>query len=153
MGKSPKVGSILVRGVTLICTDSPRLFILWMPPPQPRALEYWGTQIHNVLRASPTVLSMWHQRVKFIAKESKRPGLAQEIGFSAPNLCSLQWLVKGATQLCASKKECDKLDLTGAQYFWLSIIMMVQVVCYLVVPTCMQFQLHFYWWGCQKTNS
>jgi hypothetical protein len=31
----------------------------------------------------------------------------------------LPWLVKGATQLCTSKKECNKLDLTAAQYFWL----------------------------------
>jgi len=29
------------------------------------------------------------QTVKFIAKKSKCAGLAQEIGFSAPNLCSL----------------------------------------------------------------
>ncbi len=34
-------------------------------------------------------------------------------------LCSLQWLVKGATHLCTSKKECNKLDLTATQYFWL----------------------------------
>jgi uncharacterized membrane protein len=26
-------------------------------------------------------------------------------------------LVKGATQLCTSKKECNELDLTAAQYF------------------------------------
>jgi len=39
------------------------------------------------------------------------------MGFSAPNLCSLPWLVKGATQQCISKKECNKLDLTPAQYF------------------------------------
>jgi hypothetical protein len=31
----------------------------------------------------------------------------------------LLWLVKGATQLCTFKTECDKLDLTAAQYFWL----------------------------------
>ncbi len=150
MGKSPKVGSILVRGVTLICTDSPRLFILWMPPPQPRALEYWGTQIHNVLRASPTVLSMWHQRVKFIAKESKRPGLAQEIGFSAPNLCSLQWLVKGATQLCTSKKECNELVVTAAQYFWLVDHNDGSRLFAISTPHIQEFQLEFYWWGCQK---
>jgi hypothetical protein len=40
------------------------------------------------------------QTVKFIAKTSKCGDLAQEIGFSAPKiLCSLLWLVKGATQL------------------------------------------------------
>jgi hypothetical protein len=55
--------------------------------------------------------------VKFIAKKSKCAGLAQEIGFSSPNLCSLAWLVNGTTQLCTSQKECNKLHLTAAQYF------------------------------------
>jgi hypothetical protein len=50
-------------------------------------------------------------------KKSKCASLAQEIGFSAPNSCNLSWLVKGATQLCTSKKECSKLDLTTVQYF------------------------------------
>jgi hypothetical protein len=54
---------------------------------------------------------------KIYFKKSKCSGLAQEIGFSAPNLCSLPWMVKDATQLCNSKKECNKLDLTAAQYF------------------------------------
>jgi hypothetical protein len=58
----------------------------------------------TTLRASPTVLSMLLQTVKFIAKKSKCAGLAQEIGFSAPNLWSLPWLVKGTTQLCTSKR-------------------------------------------------
>jgi hypothetical protein len=56
----------------------------------------------------------------FIAKMSKCDSLAQENGFfgaSAPNSFSLRWLVKSATQLCSSKKECNKLDLTAAQYF------------------------------------
>jgi hypothetical protein len=52
-----------------------------------------------------------------MSKKSKCASLAQEIGFSAPNSWSLPWLVKGATQLCTSKKECTKLDLTAAQYF------------------------------------
>ncbi len=71
------------------------------------------------LRASPLVLSMWLQTVQFIVKKSKCTGLDEEIGFSAPNSCSLPWLVKGATQSCTSKKECNKLDLTAAEYFWL----------------------------------
>jgi hypothetical protein len=54
---------------------------------------------------------------KFVVKKSRCASLAQEIGFSAPNLCSLQWLVKGATQLCSAKKECNKLDLTGSAVF------------------------------------
>jgi len=69
------------------------------------------------IRASPTVLSIRLQTVKFNAKKSKCAGLAQEIGFSAPNFCSLPWLVKGTTQLCSSQKECNKLHLTAAQYF------------------------------------
>jgi hypothetical protein len=52
------------------------------------------------LRASPAVLSMRLQTVKFIVEKSKCAGLAQEIGFSAPNSCSLPWLIKGTTQLC-----------------------------------------------------
>jgi hypothetical protein len=48
---------------------------------------------------------------------SKCAGLAQEIGFPASNSCSLPWLVKGATQLCTSQKECNKLNLTAAQYY------------------------------------
>jgi hypothetical protein len=49
--------------------------------------------------------------------QSKRAGLAQEISFSAPDSCSLPWLVKGTPQLYTSKKECNKLDLPAAQYF------------------------------------
>jgi hypothetical protein len=45
-------------------------------------------------------------------KKSKCAGLAQDIGFSAPNSRSFPWLVKGLTQLCTSKKKCTKLDLT-----------------------------------------
>jgi hypothetical protein len=70
-----------------------------------------------LLEQCPPVLSMWLQTVKFIAKKSKCASLAQEIDFSAPNSCSLTWLVKGTTQLCTSKIECSKLDLTAAQYF------------------------------------
>jgi hypothetical protein len=55
--------------------------------------------------------------VKFIVKKSKCASLAQDIAFYSPNSWSLPWLVKGATQLCASKKECNKLDLIAAQYF------------------------------------
>jgi len=52
---------------------------------------------------------------KCIAK--KCAGLAQEIGFSAPNSCSPPWLVNGTTQWCTSKKERNKFDLTATQYF------------------------------------
>jgi len=39
--------------------------------------------------------------------------------FSSANLFFLHLAVAGKSRnkLCASKKECNKLDLTGAQYF------------------------------------
>jgi len=99
----------------------------WIQEPYPPArfnengcLLVWGG---DVLRASPPVLSMWLQTVKFIAKKSKFAGLAQEIGFSAPNSWRLLWQVKGATQLCTSKKECNKFDLTAVSISDRSIIM------------------------------
>ncbi len=119
--------------------------------------RYWSVappllflQHIRYLRASPPVLSMWLQTVQFIAKKSKCAGLAQEIGFSAPNSCSVPWLVKGATQLCHSKKECNKLDLTAAEYFWLVDHMIGPGGLLLVVSIYLQFQLQFYWWGCPK---
>ncbi len=45
-----------------------------------------------------------------------------EIGFSAPNSCSLPRLVKGPTQLCTSQKECNELLQTGAQYWSMRVI-------------------------------
>ncbi len=76
---------------------------------------------------------------KFIMEKSNCAGLAQEISFSAPNSCSLPWLVKGATQLCTSKRECNKLDLTAAPDW--SIIMIGPSGLLLVVSRYMQFQL------------
>jgi hypothetical protein len=67
-------------------------------------LQYWMKR--GLCRCgwrSPPVLNMWLQTVKFIAKKSKFAGLAQQIGFSAPNSWSLPWLVRGTTQLCTSK--------------------------------------------------
>jgi hypothetical protein len=78
-----------------------------------------GSHTVHALTASPLVLSMWLQTVKFICEKS--PYICQ---FSSRNwffctkcVCILPWLVKGATQLCTSKKECNKLDLTLTQYF------------------------------------
>jgi hypothetical protein len=62
-------------------------------------------------KMSPPMFSMSLQTVKFIVKMSKYAGLAQEIGFPIPNLCSFLWLVKGTTQLCTSRNKCNKLDL------------------------------------------
>jgi hypothetical protein len=63
------------------------------------------------------VLSMWLQTVKVIVKKSKCAGLGN--WFFTPNSCSLLWLVEGATQLCTSKSERNKLNLTTDQYFLL----------------------------------
>ncbi len=52
--------------------------------------------------------------VKFIGKKSKCAGLGHEIGFLS---CRSPWLVKGATQLCTSQKECNKLHMSVAEYF------------------------------------
>jgi hypothetical protein len=62
---------------------------------------------------------MWLQTVKFIVKKSKCAGLAQETTFSAPNLCSLAVTGKRRNTVVhlQKKKECNKLDLTAAQYF------------------------------------
>ncbi len=115
----------------------------------------------QIPKTSPLVLNMWLQTVKFIVRKSKCAGLAQEIGFPAPNSCTLQWLVKGAPQVWTSKKECNKLDLTAPQSQltikldqsdW-SIIIVGPGGVLLVVPTYMQFQLQFYWWGCQKKSA
>ncbi len=73
--------------------------------------------VFRLLRASPPVLSKWLQTVKCIVKKSKCAGLAQEIGFSAPNTCSLPWLVNGATQLCTSKKK----SVINWTWLWLNI--------------------------------
>ncbi len=94
---------------------------------------------------------MWLQTVKFIVEKSKCAGLAQEIGFSSPNSCSLPWLAKGATQLCTSKRtviNCTGLRLSVSD--WL-VIMIGPGGLLLVVPTYMQFQ--FYWWSCQKKEA
>jgi hypothetical protein len=66
------------------------------------------------LKGFPPVLRMWLQTIKIIVKMLKCACLAQEIDFSASNLCSLSCLVKGATQLCTSRNECNKLDRTAA---------------------------------------
>jgi hypothetical protein len=59
------------------------------------------------------------QTIKFVAKKSKCAGFAQEIGFFCTQIrAGCPWLVKGVqTGVCTSKKECNKLELTVAQYF------------------------------------
>jgi hypothetical protein len=80
-----------------------------------------GSAVLSKLKQLPKSISTGAQyvtqTVKFIVKKSKCAGLAQEIRFSAPNSCSLPWLVNGATQLCTSKNKCNKLDPRTGQYF------------------------------------
>ncbi len=103
-----------------------------------------------MLRASP-VLSMLLQTVKFIAKKSKGANLAQEIGFSAPNLCSL--LPKAATQFCTSKKECNKLDLIQISISHWSVIMIGPGGLQLVVPQVYAIAVTVLLVGLPKKNS
>jgi hypothetical protein len=71
--------------------------------------HYCAGKYNGHLRAfPPVVLSMSLQTVNFILKKSNCAGLAQEIGFSASNSCSLPWLVN-LTQVYTSKKECNKI--------------------------------------------
>jgi hypothetical protein len=58
--------------------------------------------------------------------------------------------VAGKTQLCTSRRECNKLDLTAAQYFDWLIIMIGPGGLLLVVPTYLQFQLHSFIDGVAK---
>ncbi len=50
-------------------------------------------------------------------KKSKCAGLAQEIGFFCTKFLQLAMAGEWHNTLCTSKKECNKLDLTAAQYF------------------------------------
>ncbi len=59
---------------------------------------------------------------------------------------------KGATQLCTSKKECDKLNLSAGQYFWFVDHDIGPGDLLLVVPTYMQFHLQLLV-GLPKKNS
>jgi hypothetical protein len=91
------------------------------------------------------------RQLNLLWKKWKCAGLAQEIDFSAPNSCTLQWPGKWRnTAVHFQNKECNKLDLIAAQYSDWSIIMIGPGGLLLVVPKYMQFQLQFYWWGCQK---
>jgi hypothetical protein len=44
-------------------------------------------------------------------------GLAQENGFCSDKLRMLPWLVNGTGVMCTRREECNKYDLTDAQYF------------------------------------
>ncbi len=100
----------------------------------PYRRQFWH-HVQPPIRASPPVLSMWLQTVNFIVETSKCVGLAAQeklVFLHQIRAACLLWLVKGATQLRTSRKECNKLHLTAAQYFF-SIgrsQSLVQVVCY-----------------------
>ncbi len=79
-------------------------------------------------RASPPVLSIRLQIVKPIANKPKCAGLAQEIGSSTPNSRSLPW-----------KNVINWTWLRLSIFDWPGGLL-------LIVPTCTQFRLRFYWW-------
>jgi len=75
------------------------------------------TELEYVVRASPWVYVTPDSKI--YCEKVKMCRVISPISFSAPNWWRLPWLVKGATKVCTSKKECNKLDLTVAQYCWL----------------------------------
>jgi hypothetical protein len=87
-----------------------------------------GNGFFHSFRASPLVLSMWFQIVKFIAKKPKCAGLAQEIGFSTPNSRSLPWK--------------NVINWTWLRSRWFPISS----------PKVYAVLVKVYWWGCQKTK-
>ncbi len=108
----------------------------------------------NPLSVSPRVLSMWLQTVKFIVKKSKCAGLAQEIGFFCTKLmhagCRGWWKAQQSSAPPKKKKSVINWTWLRLSIFDWSIIMIGPGGLLLVVPTYLQFQLQFYWWGCQK---
>jgi len=66
------------------------------------------------------------QRAQYVTPDSKiyyekvkMSRFSSGTGIFCTKLVQLAVAEKGTTQLCTSKKECKKLDLTAAQYFWL----------------------------------
>ncbi len=85
-------------------------------------LKRWTQSSEYILRASPSVLSIWSCPVKLDEEKSKYAGLAQE---------NLPWLVKGTAMLVTSRKQSNKHDLSSDQCFSLAHHKwLVQVVCY-----------------------
>ncbi len=83
-------------------------------------------------------------------KKSKCTSLAQEICFSSSNSCSLPWLVKAQHNCAPPKKSVINWTWLRLSISHWSIKMIGPGGLLLVVPTYMQFQLHFYRWGCPK---
>jgi hypothetical protein len=87
----------------------------------------------------------------FLRKSQNVPMKLRKFVFLHQIRAALPWVVNGATQLCTSQKECNKLHLTTAQYFWLVdhndwsrwfAISSPRSIC--------SSSSTFYWWGCQK---
>ncbi len=67
-------------------------------------------------------------KLKLDEEKLKCAGLAEENGFDSALLHTIWWLVRDIAMLWGAmlwtcRKECNKYDLTAAQYFWLMIIM------------------------------
>jgi len=93
----------------------------------------------HFLRASPPVLSLWLQRVKFMVQKSKCASLAQEIGFSASTSCILLCWNKAQHNYAPPKKSVINWTWLRLSIPDLSIIMIGPGGLLLIVPTYMQF--------------
>jgi len=106
-----------------------------------------------VLRASPMVLSMWSCTSVIGGTKSYVCRFHSGKWFWLSIIAYVAWLLKGAAALCTCRKECNKCDLTAAQYFSLAIIMIGPGGLLLVAPTYLQSQFQFYWWGCKRVHN
>jgi hypothetical protein len=69
--------------------------------------------VMRLLGESPALLLRMSSRtLKLDEEKSKHAGLAEHT-----YLQRLRWLVKGTATVCTCTKECNKYDLTAAQYF------------------------------------
>jgi hypothetical protein len=73
-----------------------------------------------VLRASPMVLSMWSCTSVIGGTKSYVCRFHSGKWFWLSIIAYVAWLLKGAAALCTCRKECNKCDLTAAQYFSLA---------------------------------
>jgi len=106
------------------------------------------------VRPSPTVLRMWLQTVKFIAKKSKCARLPQKIWFFCTKFVQLAVAGKWRnTVVHLQKKSVINWTWLRLSIFDWWIIMIGPGGFFLVVPMYLQFQLQFYWWGCPKNTA
>jgi hypothetical protein len=107
------------------------------------------TNLYTRVTASPPVHSMWLQTVKFIAKKSNVPVKLRKLVFLHQILAASNGLWKAQHSCAPSKKSVINWTWLRLSISDWSIIIGPGCLPF-VVPTEMQFQLQFYWWGCPK---